>query len=409
MRTAVAMLILSGLLTAITGSADQVFNDNLIVQGVINTPASVCVGNDCINNEIFDGDTLRLKENNLRIRFVDTTAPNALGQSWNITANGSNNGGRSYFNIELKSLEKDTVLISDGTYPAYDCSQTPPVAIMQTVPAGDPVMQLVFNSTTLTDECQTIPDYTVKPIIQLGTTATNGVALGYDSQLTQDVLSVGKAGLVRQLKHVAAGIADTDLVITKTLNDYSPYAEQHAKITAMNQQLDALNTQLDGIETTLAAAENKPPSAPVLISPADGATSLNPASITLTWVRSSDPEGDPVTYNTTYCNNQDFSGCSPVSVAMTATGVLVAALGGGTGVLLLGVVTPGLRRKQTLINVAAIAIAAAIMTACGGSSSGNTLSTTIRNLDPSTTYYWKVSASDGAKTTESEVRSFTTR
>ena len=406
MRTAVAMLILPGLLTAVTVSADQVFNDDLIVQGVINTPASVCVGTDCINNEAFNGDTLRLKENNLRIRFVDTTAPNALGQSWNITANGSNNGGRSYFNIELKSLEKDTVLISDGTYPAYDCSQTPPVLIMQTVPAGDPVMQI----DPLTNECQTVPDYTVKPIIQLGTTSTNGVALGYDSQLTQDVVSVGKAGLARQLKHVAAGIADTDLVITKTLNDYSPYAEQHAKIAAMNQQLDALNTQLDGIETTLAAAENKPPSAPVLISPADGETGLNPASITLLWERASDPEGDPVTYSATYCKNRDFSGCNPVSVAMTAGGVMVAALCGGTGVLLLGVATPGLRRKQTLINVAAIAIAAAIMTACGGgSSSGNTLSATIRNLDPSTTYYWKVSASDGAKTAESAVRSFTTR
>ncbi len=46
--------------------ADQVIPDDLIVQG------SVCVGFDCVNNESFGFDTIRMKENNLRIKFEDT-------------------------------------------------------------------------------------------------------------------------------------------------------------------------------------------------------------------------------------------------------------------------------------------------------------------------------------------------
>ena len=46
---------------------DQVIPDDLIVQG------SGCVGFDCVNNESFGFDTIRLKENNLRIKFEDTS------------------------------------------------------------------------------------------------------------------------------------------------------------------------------------------------------------------------------------------------------------------------------------------------------------------------------------------------
>jgi hypothetical protein len=46
---------------------DQVIPDDLIVQG------SACVGLDCVNNESFGFDTIRLKENNDRIQFDDTS------------------------------------------------------------------------------------------------------------------------------------------------------------------------------------------------------------------------------------------------------------------------------------------------------------------------------------------------
>lgn len=53
----------------ITGKAvaNQVIADNLIVQG------SLCVGLDCLSTESFGFDTIRLKENNLRIKFQDTS------------------------------------------------------------------------------------------------------------------------------------------------------------------------------------------------------------------------------------------------------------------------------------------------------------------------------------------------
>ncbi|MEO0863652.1 MAG: hypothetical protein AAFY39_03505, partial [Pseudomonadota bacterium] len=57
-------------LTVVGGvaAADQVFVDDVIVQG------SICVGIDCSNGESFGFDTLRLKENNLRIKAQDTSS-----------------------------------------------------------------------------------------------------------------------------------------------------------------------------------------------------------------------------------------------------------------------------------------------------------------------------------------------
>ncbi|HEX5883706.1 MAG TPA: hypothetical protein VFY67_04110, partial [Pyrinomonadaceae bacterium] len=46
---------------------DQVIPDDLIVQG------SICSGFDCVNNENFGTDTIRVKENNVRIQFDDTS------------------------------------------------------------------------------------------------------------------------------------------------------------------------------------------------------------------------------------------------------------------------------------------------------------------------------------------------
>lgn len=73
---------------------DQVIADDLIVQG------SICVGFDCVNNESFGFDTLRLKENNTRVHFLDTsTAAGFPARSWELTANDSASGGLDYFAI----------------------------------------------------------------------------------------------------------------------------------------------------------------------------------------------------------------------------------------------------------------------------------------------------------------------
>ncbi len=73
---------------------DQVFADDLIVQG------SGCFGFDCVNNESFGFDTIRLKENNLRIKFEDTSTGTFPTTDWQLTANDSASGGQSKFSIE---------------------------------------------------------------------------------------------------------------------------------------------------------------------------------------------------------------------------------------------------------------------------------------------------------------------
>ncbi len=70
---------------------DQVIPDDLIVQG------SACVGLDCVNNEVFGFDTIRLKENNDRIQFDDSsTAAGFPTNNWQIRANSSASGGASF-------------------------------------------------------------------------------------------------------------------------------------------------------------------------------------------------------------------------------------------------------------------------------------------------------------------------
>lgn len=76
-------------------AADQVILDDLIVTG------SICVGFDCVNGENFGFDTLKLKENNLRIKFDDTSNSASFPKNdWQITANDSSNGGAEKFSID---------------------------------------------------------------------------------------------------------------------------------------------------------------------------------------------------------------------------------------------------------------------------------------------------------------------
>lgn len=91
-------LLVSAFVLAVTGGqaiADEVIRDDLIVQG------SKCVGVDCVNGEVFNFNTLKLKENNLRIRFQDTSGSASFpSNDWQITINDSSNGGQNKFSIE---------------------------------------------------------------------------------------------------------------------------------------------------------------------------------------------------------------------------------------------------------------------------------------------------------------------
>jgi hypothetical protein len=74
---------------------DDVVADDLVVQG------SICAGLDCVNNESFGYDTIRLKANNLRIGFMDTsTSVGFPSNDWTIVANDLASGGANFLGFE---------------------------------------------------------------------------------------------------------------------------------------------------------------------------------------------------------------------------------------------------------------------------------------------------------------------
>jgi hypothetical protein len=88
---------------------DQVIADDLIVQG------SACVGLDCVNNESFGFDTLRLKENNTRIKFDDTSTSSGFpANDWQLTANDSASGGANKFSIDDVTGSKTPFTLTAG-------------------------------------------------------------------------------------------------------------------------------------------------------------------------------------------------------------------------------------------------------------------------------------------------------
>lgn len=95
LRTTAATLALGLTGLAGTASADIQHLDDVIIG------FSLCVGNDCVNGESFGFDTVRLKENNVRLHFDDTSTSSSFpNNDWRLTANDSSNGGGNYFAIE---------------------------------------------------------------------------------------------------------------------------------------------------------------------------------------------------------------------------------------------------------------------------------------------------------------------
>ena len=104
--------------------ADQVTPDDLIVQ------SSLCVGFDCVENENFGFDTVRLKENNLRIMFDDTSSSAGFpANDFAIEINDSANGGLNYFQIVDKT--SNVVLMRLCAAADTNCEDILPAAITE--------------------------------------------------------------------------------------------------------------------------------------------------------------------------------------------------------------------------------------------------------------------------------------
>jgi hypothetical protein len=89
--------------------ADIVHLDDVIID------FSLCVGTDCVNGESFGFDTVRLKENNLRLHFDDTSSSASFpSNDWRITINDSSNGGDAYFSIDDATAGRQVFRVNAG-------------------------------------------------------------------------------------------------------------------------------------------------------------------------------------------------------------------------------------------------------------------------------------------------------
>ncbi|MDY7095250.1 MAG: tail fiber domain-containing protein [Acidobacteriota bacterium] len=150
-RAAAGLSSTSGALTNLT-EEDEVILDDLIVDG------SACIGFDCVNGETFGFDTLRLKENNLRIKFDDTSVAASFPRNdWELVANDSANGGRSKFTIRDSSNDRDifTVEASARSNALFVDSQgdvglgtSSPVADIHVVTGDSPTLRLAQDGSS---------------------------------------------------------------------------------------------------------------------------------------------------------------------------------------------------------------------------------------------------------------------
>ncbi len=112
---------------------DQVIPDDLIVQG------STCTGFDCVNGESFGVDTLRLKENNLRIHFEDTsTSAGYAANDWRIVANDQPSGGANYLAFEDSTAGRQPFVVEAGApASALYVDSTGNIGLQQSAPGLD--------------------------------------------------------------------------------------------------------------------------------------------------------------------------------------------------------------------------------------------------------------------------------
>ncbi|GLT09254.1 hypothetical protein GCM10007928_14860 [Sulfitobacter porphyrae] len=144
-------IVAAGALMTLTGAANaqQVFSTDVIVQG------SLCVGFDCASSENFGSDTVRLKENNLRVHFDDTSASASFpSNDWRIIINDTENGGANYFGIDdatsgRRVFSIEAGAISNAMYIAdsgdVGIGTSTPVVELHAVDGNTPTLRLEQN------------------------------------------------------------------------------------------------------------------------------------------------------------------------------------------------------------------------------------------------------------------------
>jgi hypothetical protein len=178
------------LIFSLHAAADHLIYDDLIVN------ESICVGLECVNGEEFDFDTLKLKSDDPRIRFYDTSNSAAFPTTdW--TMGVAKNADSSYF------------YVNDAA-------------------AG-------------------------MSVLKLSAAESGGVALGAGAELEDSAVSVGAAGAERRIMHVADGIEPTDAVnvgqLEKFQSDIDPrLADLATQMADILTRIESLAARLENLE-----------------------------------------------------------------------------------------------------------------------------------------------------------------
>ena len=206
-------------------------------------------------------------------------------------------------------------------------------------------------------------------------------------------------------------------------------AQQHCRDLVAEDRLahciqDVMVTGEPGFARTYMATEkflrNRPPTAPHLLSPENEKTAL-PRTVVFMWKQATDPDGDPVTYR--HCvwsvermpTEADCTKAVPHQMAWQDGDTPYAGLAGLGGFgLLVGLLTPWMRKRRGLLSLTAVSLLTGVMlSSCSlleMTTGTDAVTQKVSGLDPGNSYFWKVVADDGnGGSTESETWRFTTK
>ena len=82
--------------------------------GDLTVRSSLCVGLDCVDTETYGFSTIKLKENNLRITFEDTSTGTFPGNDWEVFVNDSENGGLNRYTVRDVSNARNIFTLEAG-------------------------------------------------------------------------------------------------------------------------------------------------------------------------------------------------------------------------------------------------------------------------------------------------------
>lgn len=228
---------------------DVVQTDDLIVRG------RLCVGIVCAGGEDFQLDTLRLKDNNTRIRFWDTsTAIGIPSTDWQLTANDSVTGGLNKFSIDD---------LTAGTSPFTVQGGAPTNSLFITsqgrlgLGTRQPNLQLqVNNSSSFADGLWIVSDGGGESVILLSTFAPGVVAQSWSlrGELNGDLSFINAATGTSMVRVRPGGTAPDRLVVTPA--GVEVQGELRVNGAAINAQaLAGLQAKNAALERRLAALE----------------------------------------------------------------------------------------------------------------------------------------------------------